>query len=159
MLPYVLAAMMLSHPGAIDRDGGHLSFDGKYHYHSGASFQFRYVDATGRLWEGQGPRPEENLLSEREDMLWQTAFIPMLIIVAFIGLGVSLKVETWMKNMHYSARIRRKLHARDFEPMPVLAASGVHYRPRISARRRANVRRSARDRRFGHDRRLASRHR
>ncbi len=108
MIALGLSALLLfAHPGPIDHNGGHIDeMTGQYHLHAGTSYQFRYVDAAGRIWEGNGPRPDENLGIDLNDIFWRTPFVVTLVIT---GLGAGLLyyvLETWFQ------RRRRHRHRR-----------------------------------------------
>lgn len=119
-----MGAALLASPGPVDRNGGHLGFDGNYHLHGGASYQFRYVDASGRMWEGNGPRPEENLVDYSGEILWQTPFIPILIVTSLIGLALYLQTEKWVKRRRHRSLVTRKRQAMVLQsPLPEEAAA------------------------------------
>jgi hypothetical protein len=92
---------LLASPGPLDRNGGHLDpVTSDYHLHAGPSHQFRYVDENGRIWTGNGPRPEENLLSDPDDAIWHTPLVPTIIIVSLLLAGMLFYMEFKLKRWH-----------------------------------------------------------
>lgn len=153
----LLALALSATPGSLDRNGGHIEFaTGEYHVHTPPSFQFQYVDASGRVWEGQGPRPEENLLDYREDFFWSSTFIPFLVVSSLIFLAVYLKTEAWIQRLHYRRVVeaKKRAYAEEVQRIPALAPGAtMASRPAASKRREGSDRRM-KDRRM-RDRRAA----
>ncbi len=108
----VLLAMLVTSPGPLDRYGGHVDImTGQFHVHATQSYQFRYVDAYGKIWEGEGPRPEENLLGSTEDVLWNSPFVPLLLVTLIaaivLGYAANYTLGHWFRRRHYRRRVRR----------------------------------------------------
>lgn len=92
--PFLLAFLLWATPGPLDRHGGHIDpVKAEYHFHAPASYRFRYLDAEGRIWEGNGPRPEENLSYAPDDFLWQTPFVPLLVVTSLVAGFATWRIE------------------------------------------------------------------
>jgi hypothetical protein len=106
----LLVALLMASPGPLDRNGGHVDFvSGRYHLHAGPSFQFRYVDGSGRIWKGNGPRPDENLLSAADDSIWTSSFIPFIVIFSLALVAIGYALRHWMKTLAARIRYRRRI--------------------------------------------------
>ncbi len=151
----LLISYLIFTPGPLDRYGGHLDVtNGDYHVHAGGSYQFRYVDATGRIWEGQGPRPEENLRFYGEDVLWSTPFVPIVVGTVFAAMIIGYKADIWLQRRRYRHAIRHRMS--EVQMTREEAARKYIVRPYVrwqGSERRGHDRR-ARERRAG-DRRAA----
>ena len=107
-LGFLFLALLVTSPGPFDRHGDHLDpVTGQYHLHAGPSVQFRYVDALRRIWEGDGPRPDENLHQDANSIIWHTPLIPYIIIVTILLLGFFLFFEYKLKRWRINRRSRR----------------------------------------------------
>lgn len=61
-LTMFLVVAAAASPGPLDRYGGHVeAATGEYHTHAGFSYKSRFVASDGRIYEGNGPLPDENL--------------------------------------------------------------------------------------------------
>lgn len=113
-----LLIFTLMSPGPLDRFGGHADImNDQYHMHAGASYQFRYVDLSGRTWTGNGPRPEESLIMAGTDDVDHEGFFFLIagsLIVAATVLG--LHIAKRLAYLHY----RRRVHAHH-EEWPVVS--------------------------------------
>lgn len=164
----LLAIALVATPGPIDRLGGHTDhWTGYYHIHAAPSYQFRYIDMTGQIWEGQGPRPEENLLIENS-FLFDTPFVPIVVLTAVIALVFSLWAEKKVERFRYRRMVHAAhAHARELIPAAATAVERRWYTgrrrpsPRRLAARRGESRRTgsasliAGDQRSGLDARAA----
>jgi hypothetical protein len=110
-----LLVFTLASPGPVDRTGGHVDImDGRFHSHAGPAYQSRYLDLSGRMWTGQGPRPEEYLIfsgADNADLFGDTWFFFLAgsFVVASVVLGLDIS-----KRLGY-LRYHRRVHARDHE--------------------------------------------
>jgi hypothetical protein len=153
----LLTLALSASPGALDRNGGHIDFwTSEYHVHTPPSYQFQYVDAAGHVWAGQGPRPEENLLDYREDFIWDTPFIPTLVIASLVFLAAYLKAEAWIARWHYRRVVeaKKRAYVEEVRRIPVLAPPGFAARAPITSKSYEGENRRKKDRRR-HERRAA----
>ena len=109
MFSVMFLIFSLMTPGPLDQNGGHIDpMTGQYHLHAGPSYQFRYVDASGKIWEGNGPRPNENLSLDDEDFLWRSPFVFILIGVGAGGAVFYFYATEWLKRRDYRRKYRRR---------------------------------------------------
>jgi len=114
MISVLLTLMLAGSPGPLDQFGGHYDpVTHEYHMHAGPSIQYRYYDARGHIWEGNGPLPDEPRQDSFRNTLWDTPLALYILFAAVLSAVlygfVSSRLARWKRRRREHRAKRRAM--------------------------------------------------